>query len=381
MLVAKMRKVKAVMSTVVPRKSSGEWAARRLMAWLREVGHACGDIIVKSDNEPALTSLVDAWAKLRGVEGVGKMIVEHSPVHSSQSNGVVERGIQAVQGMVRTLRSAVEGRWGIRLEVDHAVWPWLVEYAGYLLTRCEVSHDGKTPYERLKGKRARLQGMEFGEGILWKRRREGGPLGKLTCMWEDGVYLGMKGSTGEIIVGNERGVWVTRTTQRKPEEERWQRDNLKMIVGVPWKKNDEDPKADGENMKTEVTVMDKEYRERLDEERMGYEAVPRRVYLQKGDFERHGYTKGCPGCVSILKGTARQAHSERCRRRMEGEIKGTDRAKQAEKRRDAFCEKAIEKDEELRRKRSKKPEETRNGEERTTRTWMWGASRAVDREG
>ena len=348
MLVAKMKKTKAVMATVLPRKSSGEWAARRLMAWLREVGHAHGDIIVKSDNEPALTSLVEDWARLRAVEGVGRMIIEHSPVHSSQSNGIVERGVQAVQGMVRTLRSAVEDRWGVQLDVGHAVWPWLVEYAGYLLTRCEVGHDGKTPYERLKGKKARLQGMEFGEGILWKRRREGGPLGKLTCMWEDGVYLGVKGGTGEVIVGSEKGVWVTRTAQRKPEEERWQRDNLKMIVGVPWRKNDEDPKADGEDMRTAVAVMDKEYRERLGEELAGYEAVPRRVYLQKGDFERHGYTKGCPGCISMLKGSARQAHSELCRRRMEGEIKDTDKLKKAEKRRGAFVERAIERDGEQR---------------------------------
>ena len=37
-LVARMKETKAVMSTVVPRKSSGIWAARRLMAWMREVG-------------------------------------------------------------------------------------------------------------------------------------------------------------------------------------------------------------------------------------------------------------------------------------------------------------------------------------------------------
>jgi hypothetical protein len=41
-------------------------------------------------------------------------------------------------------------------------------------------------------------------------------------MWDDGVFLGVKGSTGELIVGNEKGVWRTRTVRRKPEGERWE---------------------------------------------------------------------------------------------------------------------------------------------------------------
>ena len=45
-------------------------------------------------------------------------------------------------------------------------------------------------------KNATIQGFEFGEGVLWERRREGGPLGKLTCMREDGVFLGVKGTPG-----------------------------------------------------------------------------------------------------------------------------------------------------------------------------------------
>ena len=60
-----------------------------------------------------------------------------------------------------------------------------------------------TSVGRLKGKSAKVQGMAFAEGILRKRKRAGGPLGKLTCMWEDGVYLGVKATTAEVIVGNE----------------------------------------------------------------------------------------------------------------------------------------------------------------------------------
>ncbi len=85
-----------------------------------------------------------------------------------------ERGVQSVQGGIRTMRSAEEEKWGVELDTEHMVWPWLVEYAAYMLTRAEVGADGKTAYERSRGKVAKLAGVEFGEGVMWKRRREGG---------------------------------------------------------------------------------------------------------------------------------------------------------------------------------------------------------------
>ena len=42
-------------------EDGGEWVCRRLMAWVREIGLESADIIVNSDNEPALTSLVASW--------------------------------------------------------------------------------------------------------------------------------------------------------------------------------------------------------------------------------------------------------------------------------------------------------------------------------
>ena len=128
------------------------------------------------------------------------MIVENS---RSKSNGIVERAIQSLQGMIRTIRSDTEGRWRVKIDATHSILLWIVEHAGFLLTRFEAGRDGKTAFERLKGKSAKVQGMSFAEGILWKRKPAGGPLGKLTCMWEHGIYLGVKATTAEIIVGFE----------------------------------------------------------------------------------------------------------------------------------------------------------------------------------
>ena len=214
---------------------------------------------------------------------------------------------------------------GVKLDAEHIIWPWLVEAVGWTMTRMEVGKDGKTAYERCRGKEARIPGVDFGEGVLWKRRREGGPLGKLTCMWEDGIYLGIKGSTGEIIVGNEKGVWRTRTTRRKTEGDRWDKENLKFIGGVPWRMSQEKG-GDGEDLKAEVTIMDKDYRERIQKDE--HEAVPRRMYIAKDDVEVHGYTQRCPGCVAILRGTANQSHSVGCRKRLEEAMRGRRRRKE-----------------------------------------------------
>ena len=83
----------------------------------------------------------------------------------SQSNGFIERAIQDVEGQIRTIKLDFESRAGEQIPSTHDLVPWLVEYAAVLLNRGRVSADGKTAYERLKGKRAALAGMQFGERI------------------------------------------------------------------------------------------------------------------------------------------------------------------------------------------------------------------------
>ena len=41
-----------------------------------------------------------------------------------------------------------------------------MEWVGWLMSRAVVGADGKTGYERCKGKVARLPGMEFVEGVM-----------------------------------------------------------------------------------------------------------------------------------------------------------------------------------------------------------------------
>ncbi len=94
----------------------------------------------------------------------------------------------------------------------------MVEFAAVLVNPYEVGRDGKTPYERARGKRSKLLGPEFGEALHFRRTRAPGKLVKLDTVWEDGVLVGYRANSGETVVGTAGGVFRSRTVQRKPEE-------------------------------------------------------------------------------------------------------------------------------------------------------------------
>jgi len=231
LLVARERDTKIVLSAPLPTKgTTGKFAVKRFMAFLKEIGCEGQQTILKSDQEQAIKAVIDQVVRSRGD---ARTIVEQSPVKSHGSNGIVERAIQSVVKQLKVLKSALEARWGAEIPDNHSIMVWMTEYAGFLLNRFEVSRDGKTSYERLKGKKSKTSGLEFGEGILFKQKNLKGQLGKLDLTWLDGIYLGVKGLSGEIIVGTETGAWRTRTVRRKPEQERWKTENSKTIGGIP----------------------------------------------------------------------------------------------------------------------------------------------------
>ena len=230
LVAARERGTRMTLATAMPAKGADAFVARRVVAFFREIGCEQGDMVVHSDQEPAIQALITAVGKVRAAAGGGKMIVEASPVGHSASNGVAERAIREVEQQIRTMRSALETRWGVKLDGRHPIFAWMAENAAVLINRFLVGRDGKTAYERSKGKKSKMMGLEFGERVHWKRkvadagREQRQALGKLDSLWSEGVYLGVKATTGEIIVGDAEGVWRTRTVRRMPWEERWQRE-------------------------------------------------------------------------------------------------------------------------------------------------------------
>ena len=137
---------------------------------MEECGDGSCDAIVKTDQEPSIGILVKDLVEMRGNEKGGRTVVENSPVGSSKSNGLVERGVQAVEGQIRVLKSALEGRLGMKVHAERRVVKFMAEYGAYLLNRLEVGKDGKTAYERVKGKK---RGSEMRKRGRRNLKREG----------------------------------------------------------------------------------------------------------------------------------------------------------------------------------------------------------------
>ena len=105
------------MAKVVPVKgSSRRFAAEKIIEFMEECGDGGMDVIVKSDQEPAIAALIKDLVEARGDTVARRTIVEESPVKSSGSNGKVEREAQTIEGHLRTMKSAFEAR--VKKKVD-----------------------------------------------------------------------------------------------------------------------------------------------------------------------------------------------------------------------------------------------------------------------
>ena len=94
---------------------------------------------------------------------------EESPVGEHKSNGEVENAAQIVQSQLRTLRLGLQSRYRTRLRSDHPVMPWVIKHAALLINICKVGEDGRTAWERRKGKNFNRQLPEIGECVWFLR--------------------------------------------------------------------------------------------------------------------------------------------------------------------------------------------------------------------
>ena len=207
------------MGTVVPAKgSSGRFAAEKIIEFMEECGDGAMDVIVKSDQEPAIGVLIKDLVEIRGDTQARRTIVEESPVGSSGSNGKVERAAQGIEGQIRVMKLALEGRLKRQVDTERRIVTFMAEYAGYLLNRLEVGKDGKTAYERSRGKKASVLGLEFGEKCLWKKRPKE-KMEKINTRWEFGIFVGIRRRGGEVWMATQEGIVKVRSVRRLSMEE------------------------------------------------------------------------------------------------------------------------------------------------------------------
>ena len=191
------------MATVVPTKgTNGVFELNKILEFMKQCGDEATDIVVKTDQEPAIKILMEQLTQGRPE---GRTHIEESPVGSSGSNGIVGRKIQWVEAQMRTMLSAIESRLKCKIDVKEKLVVFMAEYVAYVQCRLEVGQDGKTAYERVKGKSATVLGVEFCEKLLWKKaKKRSGKMEKLKPQWEYGISVGVRPRSGELLVATKR---------------------------------------------------------------------------------------------------------------------------------------------------------------------------------
>ena len=92
-------------------------------------------IILKSDNEPAIIQVLDETLKSLKVGTTDQAMEEHPAPYDSKANGAVENAVGQIQGLLRTLEIALERSISKSIPLDHPVISWMVEHAAFTLTQ------------------------------------------------------------------------------------------------------------------------------------------------------------------------------------------------------------------------------------------------------
>ena len=93
---------------------------------------------------------------------------------------------------------------------------------------------GKTAVQLIRGSKSSRNIAQFSEKILYKPLKLSGRLrGNMEDTFFDGIFLGMRLRSDEILIGTARGVIKTRTLRRRVEEEQWDHEFVKSIKGEP----------------------------------------------------------------------------------------------------------------------------------------------------
>ena len=201
--------------------------------------------------------------------------------------------MKIVRGVFRTLKLCLEARLGKYLPVAHAITAWLLQHACTVINaRCR-GPDGRTAWQRVKGRSFRQLPLGFGECVLYKLPSKGPqstPDGNMGSRWLEGVFLGYNRSSNSYIVATEAGTVSARSLYRRPIANRWSLERISAIVATPWslrEKPDREVRL-AENIEEQGTPAEPRSREIAD--------LPKAFRIDYKDLVEHGFIAGCPQC-------------------------------------------------------------------------------------
>ena len=326
-----------IMSSVTLKKGVEEtWTIERVVRFIDLLGYR--EITLKGDTEPAIVSFRNRKAAMWKAEVTTEDAVEGN----IESNGLIENAVMLLRGIIRTIKCHIESRTQESLGDESLVVPWLMEHAGCIQSRCQKGRDGKTPFERMHGKKPTQEFVPFGEKVL-ARRVTTEPRNRMNPRYQYGIWLGMRNNSAECFIGNADGVFRAREIRRLEHQDRWDKEAIGSLIGVPWRMKDGKWTVD----RPEVRV------DHIPIPPLPFEGARiQRERVTKKDIDEFGATIGCQGCNAIKDNKRSQAHSDRCRMRIEECLRATPHGAERLDRRDEVINEALA--EEVRKSRGRR---------------------------
>ena len=299
----------------VASKQTKPWIVEWTKAIIYELGYGEIKIALKSDGARELHELRRAVAGSRSAPTIPIDV----PTKESKGNGGMERAVRTWAGQYRTLKSHLEYEIKVEIPLNHPIHEWMAWWAAGLINRVAVRHHGRTTHEYATGHKTKLPVACFGETVLWRQRRDTSELGKHDVEYTEGVFLGMSGTSAELVIGTPKGIVRTKDIRVISDHSaRWNSDFLLRCNTSFEQYVDPTQKLpDKTTAQPSAVIHDGDLPPMPD-----VQVKTRRLRLLPRDFQVHGYTGGCPGCVHIRRGSIGPSrnHTVECRARIEGEL-------------------------------------------------------------
>ena len=103
-----------------------------------------------------------------------------------------------MEGHVRAIFLALQERLGNKIDTWHRIVTFTPEYAAYLMSRLDMVKDGKSAYERVKGKKPTVLGIEFGKKLNYKLKPKD-KMEKINVLWNYGISSEFAGAEGNCV--------------------------------------------------------------------------------------------------------------------------------------------------------------------------------------
>ena len=198
-----------------------------------------------------------------------------------------------MRGFTRVLNEQLEDKAKMKVQGTDEIVQWMIRWAAMLTSRYLVGKDGKTGYERRRGRRCNIPVVPFGEKVWYREiRKTKHRDNKLETELKEGVWLGHARNANEVFVGTKRGVVRAYDVRRREPAERCDAEAIQTMRGTP---QQPDPAKAGIHVPIRVS---------FDEAATVVEepAVPMRKGLGMRRFRiapkvlnKYGYTDKCEG--------------------------------------------------------------------------------------